>query len=735
MSAIKKIFVSSSFHESFEFGFNDERKLLKDKINGEDDLTDNSLDHGHPEASQGTEEASLQRVGESQLVVFLLGRRYGTIRENGLSLTHEEYNEAVRLNKPKLCYEFPINPSDEDYEVCLEFREQIKKKDDCIVLNIEDEIKKGNFSSVFSEVVKKKSAGEKQEPNEVEKKDYALDLANKILHDIIRQFKNTRYRSFQYVPPIPEDYFPRDTHIEAIKEKLEKNKGVVVSGMSGIGKTTLSIILGNDNNLKNDFKDGIYYLKMGQDPDLEDKQNDLLLHLENSNSKGTLKEIIKQDFADRKALLILDDIWNPKDFLPFNITKQETRSKIIITTRYGIQSFGVLDGFSEYLIEQLNEDESLAMLKQKIGWSTTDSELETICKRMSKKCGGLPLAISAVARVLATDENLKRWQDVENDFETILEKIPADEENRTVYASFQLSLKHLEEELRDRYFSLSILFNKHSSFFESETLRVYWGSNSWYILKSLKEASLLTEQISRKGQKQYTLHDLQKTFIKEKTKEPNLTNYKKQFIQNYQKKYAPDWHKIPFYEQGSFYYNYLEICKDLNEQSLAKEISEDILYNNPDISLNFVKKTADFLELDLIKEAPKILKTNQNSRVVVLLLNDLEPPKQKIYAQNYLKEPALKAESSFVTEKCIEILGTDDEQVRTFAQNYLKEPALKAESSFVIEKCIEILGTDDEQVRTFALNLREGALRKDIANGYYNRKSHRDTRHFDEGAK
>ena len=46
MSAIKKIFVSSSFHESFELGFNDERKLLKDKINGEDDLTDNSLAMG-----------------------------------------------------------------------------------------------------------------------------------------------------------------------------------------------------------------------------------------------------------------------------------------------------------------------------------------------------------------------------------------------------------------------------------------------------------------------------------------------------------------------------------------------------------------------------------------------------------------------------------------------------------------------------------------------------------------
>ena len=48
------------------------------------------------------------------------------------------------------------------------------------------------------------------------------------------------------------------------------------------------------------------------------------------------------------------NVWVFEHFLPFDITKQETRSKIIITTRYGIQSFGVLFfGFSEYLIEQL----------------------------------------------------------------------------------------------------------------------------------------------------------------------------------------------------------------------------------------------------------------------------------------------------------------------------------------------------------------------------------------------
>ena len=41
-----------------------------------------------------------------------------------------------------------------------------------------------------------------------------------------------------------------------------------------------------------------------------------------------------------------------------------------------------------------------------------------------REISGLPLAISAVARVLATDENLKRWQDVENDFELFLKKYP-----------------------------------------------------------------------------------------------------------------------------------------------------------------------------------------------------------------------------------------------------------------------------------------------------------------------
>ena len=86
----------------------------------------------------------------------------------------------------------------------------------------------------------------------------------------------------------------------------------------------------------------------------------------------------------------------------------------------------------------------------------------------------------------------------------------------------------------------------------------------------------------------------------------------------------------------------------------------------------------------------------------------------RTFAQNYLKEPALKDKNGFITEKCIEILGTDDEQVRTFAQNYLKEVALKDKNGFVTKKCIEILGTKGNIVKGIVKNITNYGVFIDI---------------------
>ena len=97
------------------------------------------------------------------------------------------------------------------------------------------------------------------------------------------------------------------------------------------------------------------------------------------------------------------------------------------------------------------------MLKQKLGqdFREKESELNSILEKMSQKCAGLPLAINAVARILAKEIDLNRWQKILQDFNSILDETPADEEYRTIFASFLLSVPYLDKETKNRYFSLS----------------------------------------------------------------------------------------------------------------------------------------------------------------------------------------------------------------------------------------------------------------------------------------
>jgi Protein kinase domain/Domain of unknown function (DUF4062)/TIR domain len=47
---------------------------------------------------------SIARIAEADVVILLIAWRYGTVQSNGLSITHQEYQEAVRLNKPILAF-------------------------------------------------------------------------------------------------------------------------------------------------------------------------------------------------------------------------------------------------------------------------------------------------------------------------------------------------------------------------------------------------------------------------------------------------------------------------------------------------------------------------------------------------------------------------------------------------------------------------------------------------------
>ena len=293
------------------------------------------------ESSSSTpEEESLKKIKEADLVIFLLGRRYGTIYDqaNNLSYIHAEYRKAVKENKKKLIYLFPLNEKDIQYEYCKKFREEVENPENrghSKFAKIEDIVKTHDIAKEITQL-KRNDLEVSEKPSSDKIQAYCFFLETKIKEDIAKEFLEEKkpLNLYSSVPVKSTDYFPRDKYIAKIKTKLKENQIVSLFGMAGMGKTTLATVLGHDTDLKKEFKGGIYYLKLGQYPNLEEKQADLLVELQNNPSGASCEKRILEEFANRKALLILDDIWKAEDFLPFRITNQETLSKILITTRF-----------------------------------------------------------------------------------------------------------------------------------------------------------------------------------------------------------------------------------------------------------------------------------------------------------------------------------------------------------------------------------------------------------------
>jgi hypothetical protein len=91
------------------------------------------------------------------------------------------------------------------------------------------------------------------------------------------------------VPELPPHYLPRGKDLSGLKQKLlagDGNVGITgtssavgVQGMGGIGKTVLAAALAHDPEVRKAFPEGIFWLTVGQKPNLLLLQSQLLRQL------------------------------------------------------------------------------------------------------------------------------------------------------------------------------------------------------------------------------------------------------------------------------------------------------------------------------------------------------------------------------------------------------------------------------------------------------------------------
>ncbi|MEP4195696.1 MAG: TIR domain-containing protein, partial [Aliishimia sp.] len=231
----------------------------------------------------------------------------------------------------------------------------------------------------------------------------------------------------------------------------------VLRGRGGFGKSILASAVAQDDDIRNGYIDGVFWVTLGKEAQNVVPQLETLNLLISGKPMGTTDantaaEELARLLDHRDVLVILDDVWTEAQLRPF--LKVTRNASLLITT----QQREIVEDAVQIDVEQLTGQEALAVLSRGLNPAPDErtslqnfadehwrwAQLLAICnhailKRM-KRGGRLEAVLTDVRQALRTGQQIGR-----------------DDRDLTLQAALDLSLSDMEPDLRDKLLLLAAL--------------------------------------------------------------------------------------------------------------------------------------------------------------------------------------------------------------------------------------------------------------------------------------
>lgn len=207
------------------------------------------------------------------------------------------------------------------------------------------------------------------------------------------------------VDSLPEGHVDRSAELAELVNYLSDvslNRSdpmiATIQGLPGCGKTMLAKAVCHDQIVRETFKDGILWATLGQEPDLIGRVHELIFALTREHPTFTSLDAATDQLinvlANRRILMVIDDVWNEADLKPF-IQKAPYCARLV-TTR---DSVVVPSAAKRVTLGKMQVTEALRLL-----WFDLAADLPHTLRDAAlsvvSSVGGLPLPLKLANGIL-----------------------------------------------------------------------------------------------------------------------------------------------------------------------------------------------------------------------------------------------------------------------------------------------------------------------------------------------